>query len=81
MAIVTFCAGGAYMVWIIYELLQPRLTVEQGIAAAILFPVTLLLTPFYAAFMLNDWRLLAVGVSTVVLTALLSFARRNFARS
>ena len=74
-------AGASYIVFRIWEILHERFTDSTMIAAAILFPVTLVAMPIYAIVEMNDWRLLIVFLATVLVTGLLRAAKRNFERS
>ena len=74
-------AGASYLVFRIWEILNERFTESTMVAAAILFPVTLIAMPIYAIVEMNDWRLLIVFVATVLVTGLLRAAKRNFERS
>jgi hypothetical protein len=74
-------AGASYIVFGIWQILHERFTDSTMVAAAILFPVTLIAIPIYAIVEMNDWRLLIVFVATVLVTGLLRAAKRNFDRS
>ena len=74
-------AGASYLVFGIWQILHERFTDSTMVAAAILFPVTLIAMPIYAIVEMNDWRLLVVFVATVLVTGLLRAAKRNFERS
>ena len=74
-------AGASYMVFRIWEILHERFTDSTMVAAAILFPVTLIAMPIYAIVEMNDWGLLAVLAATVIVTRMLRAAKRNFERS
>ena len=78
---IALIAGASYLVFGIWEILNERFTESTMVAATILFPVTLIAMPIYAIVEMNDWRLLAVLVATVVVTGLLRAAKRNFERS
>ena len=65
----------------IWGILHERFTDSTMVAAAILFPVTLIAMPIYAIVEMNDWGLLAVLVATVIVTGMLRAAKRNFERS
>ena len=78
---VALLAGASYTVFGIWQILNERFTESTMVAAAILFPVTLVAMPIYAIVEMNDWRLLIVFVATIVLTGLLRAAKRNFERS
>ena len=78
---IALLAGASFVVFGIWEILHERFTDSTLIAAAILFPVTLVVTPIYAIVEMNDWRLLLVLVATVLVTGLLRAAKRNFERS
>jgi len=78
---IALLAGASFVVFGIWEILHERFTDSTLIAAAILFPVTLVVTPIYAIVEMNDWRLLIVLVATVLVTGLLRAAKRNFERS
>ena len=78
---IALLAGASYIVFGIWEILRERFTESTMIAAAILFPVTLIAMPVYAIVEMNDWRLLVVLVATVLVTGLLRAAKRNFERS
>ena len=78
---VALLAGAGYLVFRIWEILHERFTDSTMVAAAILFPVTLVAMPIYAIVEMNDWRLLIVFVATVIVTGLLRAAKRNFERS
>ena len=73
--------GACYIVYGIWQVLHERFTDSTMVAAAILFPVTLIAVPIYAIVEMNDWRLLAMLVATVVVTGLLRAAKRNFERA
>ena len=74
-------AGASYLVFGIWQILHERFTDSTMVAAAILFPVTLIAMPIYAIVEMNDWRLLVVFVATVLVSGLLRAAKRNFERS
>lgn len=74
-------AGASYIVLAIWQILHERFTDSTMIAAAILFPVTLIAMPIYAVVEMNDWRPVIVLVATVLITAGLRAAKRNFERS
>ena len=78
---IALLGGAGYVVFRIWEILHERFTDSTMVAAAILFPVTLIAMPIYAIVEMNDWRLLAVLVATVIVTGLLRAAKRNFERS
>ena len=73
--------GASYLVFGIWEILHERFTDSTMVAAAILFPVTLIAMPIYAVVEMNDWRLVIVLVATLLVTAMLRAAKRNFERS
>ena len=73
--------GAGYIVFLIWQILHEYFTDSTMIAAAILFPVTLIAMPVYAVVTLNDWRLAIVFVATVLVTGMLRAAKRNFERS
>ena len=73
--------GASYIVFGIWQILHERFTDSTMVAAAVLFPVTLVAMPIYAIVEMNDWRLLVVFVATVLVTGLLRGAKRNFERS
>ena len=78
---ITLIAGACFVVFTIWQILHARFTDSTMVAAAILFPVTLIAVPIYAVVEMNDWRLLIVLVVTVLLTSMLRAAKRNFERS
>lgn len=78
---ITLIGGASYMLVVMWEILRPRFPDSTLAAAVILFPVTLIVAPVYAVVKLGDWRLAAVLITTIVLTALLRRARRNFQRA
>jgi len=78
---IALIGGAGYVVFLIWQILHERFTESTMVAAAILFPVTLIAMPIYAIVEMNDWRLLIVFVSTVLVTAMLRAAKRNFERS
>ena len=73
--------GACYVVFLIWQILHERFTDSTMVAAAILFPVTLVAVPIYAIVEMNDWRLMIVFVSTILVTGMLRAAKRNFERS
>ena len=73
--------GASYVVFLIWQVLHERFTESTMVAAAILFPVTLVAVPIYAIVEMNDWRLMIVFVSTILVTGMLRAAKRNFERS
>lgn len=73
--------GAGYIVFRIWEILHERFTDSTMVAAAILFPVTLIAMPIYAVVEMNDWSLVIVFVATVLVTGMLRAAKRNFERS
>jgi hypothetical protein len=77
---IALLGGGCYVVYSIWQILHEHFTDSTLVAAAILFPVTLIATPIYAIVELNDWRPAIVFVSTVVVTTVLRTAKRNFER-
>ncbi|HEX6314048.1 MAG TPA: hypothetical protein VFZ73_04280 [Gemmatimonadaceae bacterium] len=78
---ITFVGGASYMLFVTWEILRPRFPDTTLVAAAVLLPITLLVTPVYAVMELGDWRLAVTLVVTVVLTAMLRLAKRNFERA
>jgi hypothetical protein len=77
----TLLSGASYVVFVIWQILHDRFTESTMVAAAILFPVTLIAMPIYAIVEMNDWRLMVVLISTVLVTGMLRAAKRNFERS
>jgi hypothetical protein len=73
--------GASYVVFAIWQILHEHFTDTTLIAAAILFPVTLIAAPIYAIAELGDWRPAIMLVITVVVTTVLRTAKRNFERS
>jgi hypothetical protein len=78
---IALIGGACYIVFLIWQILHERFTDSTLVAAAILFPVTLIATPIYAVVEMNDWRLVIVLVATVLITGGLRAAKRNFERS
>ena len=78
---VALLGGASYVVFVIWQILNERFTESTMVAATILFPVTLIAMPIYAIVEMNDWRLIIVMVSTVLVTGMLRAAKRNFERS
>lgn len=69
------------MVFAIWQILHEHFTDSTLIAAAILFPVTLIAAPIYAIVELGDWRPAIMLIITVVVTTVLRAAKRNFERA
>ena len=78
---IALIGGAGCIVFGIWQILHERFTDSTVIAAAILFPVTLIAMPIYAIVEMNDWRLLVVFIATVIVTGLLRASKRNFERS
>ena len=78
---IVLLGGACYLVFVIWQILNERFTDSTMIAAAILFPLTLIVMPIYAIVEMNDWRLVIVLVATVLITGGLRAAKRNFERS